>query len=327
MGIASPSGVPDVSVIVSNWNGSGLLRDCLQSIYDRTRDVAFQVIVVDDASTDDSAAMVRSEFPGVTLIVNERNVGFARANNLGAEHATGRFVLLLNSDTVLINNAIKVLVQFLDEHPDVPICGGCLVNADHSMQISYGSFPTFFQALVDALFLNDLFPRTGLPNRGSYPPASQTVPRKVDFIIGADILIRKDVIDRMGLFDEEFGAYCEEVDFCYRATRESGKNVYYVPDARIVHLGGMSYGNLGERQIRLTYRGYDRFLRKHHGGAYAVATRLLYAWHHGVKLCVRSAAWLLSSAELKPLRKRGVLNAWTTVRVSLRPNDQPGAQN
>ena len=326
MAIVSPSGVPDVSVIVSNWNGSGLLRDCLRSIYDRTQDVALQVIFVDDASTDDSAAMVRSAFPGVTLIVNDRNVGFARANNLGVERATGRYVLLLNSDTVLVNNAIQVLAEFLDKHPGAAICGGCLVNADLTMQISYGSFPTFSQAVVDALFLNDLFPRAGFPNRGSYPPASLTVPRKVDFIIGADILIRRDVIARMGLFDEEFGAYCEEVDFCYRVTGGFGRNVYYVPGARIIHLGGMSYGNLGERQIRLTYRGYDRFLRKHHGWGYAFATRALYAWHHGVKLCVRCVVWLLSSADAKPLRGRGIRNAWNTVRYSLRPNARQGSQ-
>lgn len=311
---------PDVSVVITNWNGRELLQACLQSIYDKTTGIRTENIVVDDASTDDSVELVRSKFPDVKLVLNQANLGFARANNRGIELATGRYVLLLNSDTVLLNNAIKILADFLDTQPDAAVCGGCLKNKDLSTQISYGSFPTFFQAIIDALFLNDLFPRAGLPNRGAFAPESAVSPGKVDFIIGADMLIRKEIIDRSGLFDEQFEAYCEEVDFCYRITQEKHGKAYLVPGAQIVHLGGMSYSKLGKRQIQMLYSGYDKFLRKHHGSLYALATRILYAWHYIVKFCVRLVSWLLSSGELKNVKKRGVLHAWYTVLYSLFPN-------
>jgi len=322
-----PVARPDVSVVVTNWNGRELLQACLQSIYDKTTDIRTEIIVVDDASTDSSAELVRSKFPDVKLVLNQTNLGFARANNRGIELATGRYVLLLNSDTVLLNNAIKILADFLDTRPDAAVCGGCLKNKDLSTQISYGSFPTFFQALVDALFLNDLFPRAGLPNRGAFPPESAVSPRKVDFIIGADMLIRKEIIDQLGLFDEQFQAYCEEVDFCYRIRQEKRGKAYLVPSAHIVHLCGMSYSKLGERQIQLLYSGYVKFLRKHHGNLYALATRILYAWHHFVKFCVRCVSWLLSSGELKNVKKRSVLNAWYTVWYSVFPDAEPAPRS
>lgn len=319
-------GKPDVSVVVTNWNGRALLEACLRSIYDRTTDLNAEIIVVDDASSDGSADMVRSTFPDVILVANQTNLGFAGANNRGAGFATGRYVLLLNSDTVLLNNAIRILADFLDTHPDAAVCGGALKNEDLSTQISYGSFPTFSQALVDALFLNDCFPRAGFPNRGAFPPASTVTTRKVDFIIGADILIRKELIDRLGLFDEDFHAYCEEVDFCYRVRRENPGQAYLVPDARIIHLGGMSYSKLGKRQIQLTYSGYAKFLRKHHGPIYALATRMLYAWHYAVKLCVRSLSWLFSAGERRNVNRQTILNAWYTVRYSLFPDMRRAAR-
>ena len=318
---------PDVSVVVTNWNGRELLQACLQSMYDKTTEMRTEIIVVDDASTDSSAEMVRSKFPDVKLVLNETNLGFARANNRGVEHATGRYVLLLNSDTELLNNAIKILADFLDTHPDAAVCGGCLKNKDLSTQISYGSFPSFSQAIIDALFLNDLFPHAGFPNRGAFPPESTVSPRKVDFIIGADLLIRKEIIDQLGLFDELFQAYCEEVDFCYRIRREKRGNAYLVPGAQILHLGGMSYSKLGERQIQLHYSGYAKFLRKHHGSLYALATRILYAWHHVVKFCVRLVSWAISSGEQKVMKKRSVLNAWYTVWYSAFPNAQPAPRS
>ena len=322
-----PVAGPDVSVVVTNWNGRELLQACLQSIYDKTTGIRTEIIVVDDASTDGSAEMVRSKFPDVKLALHETNLGFVRANNHAIELATGRYVLLLNSDTVLVNNAIKILAEFLDIQPDAAVCGGCLKNKDLSTQISYGSFPTFFQAIVDALFLNDLFPRAGLPNRGAFPMASAVGPRKVDFIIGADLLIRKEIIDQLGLFDERFHAYCEEVDFCYRIRQQKRGQAYLVPSAQIIHLGGMSYSKLGERQIQMHYSGYDKFLRKHHGNIYAVATRMLYAWHYFIKFCVRLVSWLLASGERKNVKKRSVLNALYIVRYSVFPNARSASQS
>lgn len=320
--MSGQSNHPDVSILITSWNGCDLLRNCLHSVYEKTAGLTYEIIVVDDGSTDGTAEMIRREFPEVKLIVLEQNVGFAKANNRGVKVATGRYVLLLNTDTLLLNNAVKTLVDFLETHPETGACGGWLLNSDMSSQVSFGTFPSFHQAIVDALFLNDLFPWAHLPNRGVCPDSSITEPIEVDYVTGADILIRKDLIDQIGLFDERFQAYCEETDFCYRLKHEANKKVHFVPQARLIHLGGMSYNKFPEYQACLQYSSYHKFLTKHHGAAYSFLTRFLYAWHYFVKMIVRFLRYLLSSQETKEDRKRQWLTAWYIVHYSLAPNEK-----
>ncbi|HZY11029.1 MAG TPA: glycosyltransferase family 2 protein [Bacteroidota bacterium] len=316
------SNQPDVSIILTSWNVRELLRESINSIYEMTRDVEYEIIVVDDASADGTAAVVRKEFPNAKLLVNEKNLGYAKSNNLGAEISNGRYVLLLNSDTLLINNAIKILIDFLDKHSDVGVCGGWLRNKDMTSQVSYGDFPSFYQAIFDALFLNDLFPGANFPNRGRYPNNKVSEPMEVDYITGADILIRKELIDRLGLFDERFHIYCEETDFCYRVKYIANMKVYFVPEAQIIHLGGMSYKTLRKYQIQLQYSSYNKFLTKHYGPIYSFCTRVLYAWQHFVFMVVRYLKYLLASSDKKAEKKNYWLNSWYVVRYSLAPNEQ-----
>ena len=313
---------PDVSILITNWNGRELLKDCIRSVVEHTMEISYEIIVVDDASTDDSAEMVRKEFPQVLLIQNKKNLGFVGANNAGVPSATGRYVLLLNSDTLLFHNALKVLVDFMDAHPDAGVCGGWLRNKDMSSQVSFGDFPSLKQALSDALFLNVLIPERYLPNRGIKPDPSIKGPIVVDYITGADILIRKTLIDRMGLFDERFQAYCEETDFCYRVKYEARLRSYFVPGAEIIHLVGKSYGKLGKRQVQVHCSSYGKFLKKYHGAAYSFCARALIAWCHLVKLVVREMNYLLAAPSGRPERKLMVLNAWYVVRYSLFPHEQ-----
>jgi GT2 family glycosyltransferase len=310
---------PVVSVIITNWNGRGVLHECLRSVYERTSGIAFEVIVVDDASSDDSVTMVTTRFPQARLVVNDRNLGFVRSNNRGLLAASGRYVLLLNSDTVLLNNALRILAEFLDHHPEVGACGGWLRNPDLSSQMSYGDFPSLHQAIVDGLFLNDLFPGLRLPNRTVIPRRTAVAACEVNYICGADLFVRKDLVDRIGLFDERFQAYCEETDLCYRISHDEGLKVCFVPDAQIVHLGGVSYEKLGRRRLQLQYNSYDKFFRKHHGHAYAVVTRALYAWHYAVKALVRSVYFLMSRQSEKERYRTQVLRAVFAVWYSVFP--------
>src|SRR5438445_5531287 len=155
----------DVSILFTNWNVRDLLRQAIRSVRERTSDVSYEVIVIDDASTDGSVEMVRGEFPDVRLIVNENNVGFSKTNNIGARVATGKYVFLLNTDTMMASNPIKICFDFMESHADAGVCGCWLKGQDGSSQVSFGDFPSFHQALVDAFFLNDLFPRARLPKR------------------------------------------------------------------------------------------------------------------------------------------------------------------
>ncbi|HUI10947.1 MAG TPA: glycosyltransferase family 2 protein [Bacteroidota bacterium] len=310
---------PAVSILITTWNGIELVRDCLGAVAARTAGIDYETIVVDDASTDETAAMLGRDFPAVRLLVRPINGGFVRANNDGVRAARGQYVFLLNSDTLLLNNAVKILADYLDANPGVGVCGGWLTDRDGSSQVSYGDPPSLAQALADALFLNDLFPALGLPNRGVAPRAAAGRPMPVGYITGADLMIRRSLVERIGLFDERYEAYCEEVDLCRRVRTAGGSMVHFVPEARICHLGGYSYGKRGKRHVQLQSISTRRYLVKHHGALYATLVLALYAWHYAVKGAVRSLRVPLSSPGHRVDRRAAALGAWYRVRYSLRP--------
>jgi hypothetical protein len=288
-------------------------------VYQKTAGLSFEVIVVDDASTDESVQMVTKEFPQADLVAGKANVGYVRANNLGVERAKGKYVLLLNSDTYLLDNALKTLVDFMEAHPSTGACGCWLKNSDLSSQVSFGSYPSFLQAVVGATFLPELFPAWRLPNRGVKPVVRSMEPVEVDYITGADLLTRKSLINQMGLFDERFIAYCEETDFCYRVRHTARQSVTFVPSAVIIHLEGATYNKIGRRKTRIYYRSTNLFLEKHHGAPYALATRLVYGWTHLVKLIVRSVRIAFVSADRRPEMKNRVSDSWYAFVYSLFP--------
>ena len=317
---ASNTTTSDVTILVTNWNGRAVLQDCLTSIFERTKNVQFDVVVVDDASTDDSVAMVRSRFPQVTLVESPGNLGFVGANNLGVRSASGTYVLLLNSDTVVLNDAVHILAEFMDRHPDSGICGPALTGSTGAPQISYGWPPSFVQGLVDAFFLNDLFPGAGFPCRGIAPKPERTEPFTVRYVSGAALMIRSSLVAIHGLFDERFKAYCEEVDLCQRIRQQDHSRVFLVPAAHILHHEGKSYGQLGKERIRIMYQSYDAFLTKYHGPITSWATRVLYAWHYLVKGIFRGISYLWASSDQRAVRLQSIRQAFYHVRYSLRPH-------
>lgn len=313
--------VPDISIVFTNWNTRDYMRDCIYSVREKTRGVTYNIVVVDDGSTDGSVEMLRTEFPDVKVIVNERNLGVAKAYNRGVAKATGRYIQMLNTDMILVGNPIKTLYDFLESHPEAAACGAWLRNRDMTSQTSFGNFPSMKMALADAFFLNELFPRAGFPKRSAIPVESINAPFETDYVTGASMLFRKSIVDKMGFLDDHFTSYYEETDFCYRVKRNGFGKVFFVPDAQIIHFGGVSFGKVRKYQTQLQWSGYNKFQTKHHGKAYSFIARLFYGWHYSVKLVFRFLLYLIADAGQKEEKKNYCLNAWYAFRFSLVPDE------
>ncbi|MCS6840213.1 MAG: glycosyltransferase family 2 protein [Roseiflexus sp.] len=254
----------DVTVILVNWNGSALLERALTALFTTTHTSTCQVVVVDNASSDDSVAMVRRQFPGVTLLVNEENVGFGRANNQALALAEGRYILLLNTDAFVHDGAVDGMVAFMDAHPDAGSVGCRLYYEDGSLQRSCFAFPTLATELWNALFLDKLFPKSRFFGRYQMTYWDMNDIRPVDSLMGACLMVRTDVVKRIGLFDEQFFMYSEEIDLCYRLQQEGFKN-YYLPTVSATHLWGGSSRRIRHESFLRLYQSRVKFFRKHYG--------------------------------------------------------------
>jgi GT2 family glycosyltransferase len=230
----------DLSIIIVNWKVKNLLEKCLWSIFEQTKDIKFEVFVVDNASADGSVEMVREKFPQVNLIASSENLGFARGNNLAIQKAHGRYILLLNPDTEILENALSKMVHFMDTHPECGIAGCKLLNPDLTLQPSVRAFPSFASQVLILLKLHHLFPHSKAIYHYLKYDFDYEKTQEVDQVMGAFMIIRREVIKKIGLLDENFWIWFEEVDFCKRA-KEAGFKVLYTPDAKIIHHFGQSF--------------------------------------------------------------------------------------
>lgn len=246
-----------LSIVIVNWNTEALLRECLASITAHPPDGAYEVVVVDNASTDSSVAMVRDMFPEVTLLANEENAGFAAGNNLAIEASTADMVLLLNSDTVVREGALETLLQFMERHPQAGAAGARLLNPDGSLQHSCFPLPTL---LSEGMHLFHLDHR----QRQAMQEWDVSQPRAVEVLLGACMLLRREAVEQVGLLDEGYFMYSEEVDYC-RRLREAGWALYWVPEAEVVHYGGQSTRQVATEMFLRLYAGKLRYFRKHEG--------------------------------------------------------------
>jgi N-acetylglucosaminyl-diphospho-decaprenol L-rhamnosyltransferase len=262
---------PEVSVIIVSYNTRELLRECIESILCEQGDgLAVEVIVVDNASADGSAAMVAERFPQVRLIANPDNRGFGAACNQGLEVARGRYALILNADIRAQPGALQRLVEFMDAHPDAAICGGQLRYPDGRIQPSCARDLTLWWVFCEQSMLAKLFPRTRL--FGGYWRThwdfSATI--ETEQVMGACMMLRRP----FPRFDEDYFLYCEDTDLCYRV-RQAGGKIYYVHDAVFVHHLGAS-GEPQRAQMVIYYnRGKERYFRKFHGAWQARVCRWL----------------------------------------------------
>jgi len=264
-----------VSIVIVNWNTRNLLLRCIGSILDGGCSVPCEIIVVDNASADGSVDAVRSAYPNVTVIANDRNLGFASANNVGFARASGESILLLNPDTIVSEKAADKLVAFLEAHSDVGIVGPLIVGQDGCPQISsFGIAPSLREAFLHAIRIWRIAPKSRLARQFLMIPREPEDWIYTRHLLGACMLVRRRVIDQTNGFDERFFLFLEETDLCYR-TQQMGWRIAYYVGARITHLGEQSMLHILDRSGGYYIRSYNYFCRKHGMGRSSVpATNL-----------------------------------------------------
>ena len=258
---------------------------CWRAALRRSNGSNVETFVVDNASTDGSAAMVHARFPWVRLIENRENVGFARANNQGIELATGRSVLLLNPDTEVRPGALAALVDFMDAHGRAAACGARLLNADGSLQAACHPMLTPGREFWRLLFLERIWPRATYPMQGW----DTVTPRRVEVIKGACLLVRREALDQVGALDGSYFMYTEEVDLCYRLAH-AGWELWYVPAAVVTHYGEASSRQVGEAMYLQLYRSKIQFYRKFGGERRARLAKTLLALAYAPRAAVMTVA-------------------------------------
>jgi N-acetylglucosaminyl-diphospho-decaprenol L-rhamnosyltransferase len=276
----------DLSVVIVNWNVRDLLQRCVESVLSSQRSITTEIIVVDNASVDGSVEMLRAEFPQTVLIANPENRGFPAANNQGIAAAQGRYVLLLNPDTEVLADALDALVQYMDAHPDVGLVGPQLLHPDGQVQSSRRRYPTLATLFFESTWLESLAPRALLRRYYVLDQPDKAV-LDVDWITGAAMLARREVIQQVGGMDERFFMYSEELDWC-RRIKAAGWRVVYHPEARVIHYEGKSSEQAVPARHVNFQRSKIRYARKYHGPRLAAALRLyllgLYAGQLGLEL-------------------------------------------
>jgi N-acetylglucosaminyl-diphospho-decaprenol L-rhamnosyltransferase len=308
---------PDFSIVIVSFNTRQLLKECLDAVYASLAESALvsEVIVVDNASHDGSVAMVREHFPQVRLIANEDNRGFAAANNqalraLGYGTGAGphppppEHVMLLNPDTIVGKSALTTLVRFMDENPQAGACGARLLHSDGRFQHSAFAFPTLLQVLLDFFPINYRLADSRL--NGRYPcrlyQAGQPFP--IDHPLGATLMVRREAIERVGLLDERFFIYCEEIDWCLRI-KAAGWEIWCVPEAEIVHHVAQSTGQFRDEMFVALWKSRYQLFEKQYSR--------LFQWV--VRRIVRLGLWAEARRARAAARRGEITQSELTSRL------------
>jgi GT2 family glycosyltransferase len=260
---------PMVSVLLVNYNTAHLTCRCLESLIEHCGFTPFEIILVDNNSTDESLPILRPRFPSVTILANSSNVGFGNAINQSATLARGRYLFLLNTDTELREDTIGCLRQFLDEHPDAGAAGCRLLSPDGSPQPGAAYFPSMLRVAagreVTAGLLRRHFPNLAAKVTFFLPDEDLNRPRKVDWCVAAALMVRREAFSSIGGFDPRIFLYGEEMDLCLRLIA-AGWSIYYDPETAVVHLGAASSGDdLNPRRLAYIAAGHRYFYHKHYG--------------------------------------------------------------
>lgn len=287
----------DVSIIIVNWNTKDVLRNCLESIYDQTNNIEFEVIVVDNASSDDSVSILKANFPGVKLIANDRNRGFAAANNQAMVVAKGRYILLLNPDTIILDNAIAKSVIFADYHVNAGVLGVKILNVDDTLQPSCFMLPSLLNMFLSSTYLYKLLPQSKFFGREQMTWWDRNDVREVEVVTGCFMLVRHEVIEQVGMMDERFFMYAEETDWCYRI-KQAGWKIMFTPCGQIIHLGGVSSRQM-KMEMEMQKRASILFYYKKHKNLFSYGLACLLV---SIFFSLRAPFWFMIAVTSKKQR-------------------------
>lgn len=300
---------PSVSIVIVNWNTRDLLRDCLRSIEREAGDVAVETIVIDNNSADGSVEIVRREFPEVRLIVNEDNRGFAAANNQGIAVARGRYVLLLNSDTVVLDGAIEKSLAFADAHPEAGVVGCRTLRRDRSdVQYNCFKFPSLLNLALSLSKLERIYSGNRFFARQRMTWWGYDTPRVVDVVAGCFMLVRREALEQVGGMDERYFMYSEETDWCWRFHRAGWKTMY-TPGATIVHFGRGSASQVANQMRIQERRSLLMFMERKSGKPARWAANAMFAAAAMAKLPAVAIKRLFGAEESD--------NEWTQLKAAL----------
>ena len=269
---------PDMSIVLVCWNNKDYLKPCLESLYNVGLKFSFDVVVVDNGSTDGSQEMLREDFHQVQIIQNDSNVGLGRASNQGIEVTYGRYVLLLNNDTLVDGSSLNTLVEFLETTPEAGAAGGRLLNSDGSFQSGYAGFSTLGEEFLISTRIGELL-WEGYP---SHRDTDQVM--EVGWLSSACLLLRRSALEQVGYLDEEYFIYGDEADLQFRL-KQAGWKVYYLPSVNTIHYGGRSMNRWSRREK--VYRGKMLFYEKNHGFLRTLLLRIML----GILSLVKMIGW------------------------------------
>jgi GT2 family glycosyltransferase len=259
-----------LSIVIVSWNTRDLLACCLRSLHDFPLSDKFEIWVVDNNSSDHSVDMVKDQFPQVKIIENKQNQGFAHGNNQAIRKSSGKYVMLLNPDTEVKPGTLDALVNFLEEESQAAAAGAKLVSPDGGLQSSCHPELTLPREMW-RLFHLDTLHRYGTYNMHKWDPK---MPRQVDVLQGAALVLRSEALEQVGLLDEDYFMYTEEVDLCFRL-RKAGWRLYWIPEAEVLHYGGQSTKLVAEKMFLALYESRLKFFRKHYGATAARGYKLV----------------------------------------------------
>lgn len=263
-----------LSICIVNYNTKDLLKECIMSILDNGGTVDHEIFVVDNHSQDNSVKMLKNRFPEVHLILNRENMGYARAVNQALVRCRGDYLLVLNSDTVIMPHCLEKTLNFMAADRAIGITGCKILSADRTLQHSCRSFPGILNFAYESFYLSALFPRSRLLGKPFMTYLDYRENSEVDVVLGAFMMLRRELVAEIGLFDEQFFMYSEETDFCYRA-KKGGWKVCFLPDAEIIHLGGSSTKAQSTDMFIELHKSHHRFIAKYHTTGYLIAVKMI----------------------------------------------------
>ena len=273
----------DVSVVIVNWNTKRLLLECIESIVSGTSRSRVEVIVVDNASYDGSADAVEEAFPGCKVIRNQSNMGFAAANNRGIAASVGRHVCLVNSDVKLLDGCLDTMCVYMDSRPEIGVLGPQILNKDLTIQLTWTELPSVRNLLAQALFCPRLFPSIRWLHSRFKTALDHQAIQSVPVLSGCFLMVRRKALEQVGLLDERFYIYKEDVDWCKRFGDEGWPVVFY-PEAQAIHYGGASSSRAPARFLIEMEKANIQYWKKYYSPLTGTVVRLISAIHYGIRL-------------------------------------------